>query len=169
MYQRAPVVTSSLVLIFVGLFSLIYPPSLLRLSQAYVGSPVGDKDLELRLEASEKFGYATTDYDAWESTSLGCGFRFNYNTDSSVLGNIISLDYGPLCNQEKGLDLYAVQGVEISTPYEDPAEANDTTHYEDAFNWCRFSDFDLLRHVVPLGHVDLTILGVSEEESLTTW
>ena len=99
MYQRAPVVTSSLVLIFVGLFSLIYPPSLLRLSQAYVGSPVGDKDLELRLEASEKFGYATTDYDAWESTSLGCGFRFNYDTDSGVMGNIISLDDGPLCNQ----------------------------------------------------------------------
>ena len=65
--------------------------------------------------------------------------------------------------------MYAVQGVEISSPYEDPAEANDTTHYEDAFNWCRFSDFDLLRHVVPLGYVDLTILGVSEEESLTTW
>ena len=98
MYQRSHVVTSSSVLIFVGLFSLLYPPSLLRLRKAYVGGPVGDKDLELRLEASTKFGYAPTDDDAWESTSQ-CGFRFNYNTETGVTGNIISPVNGSLCNQ----------------------------------------------------------------------
>lgn len=148
---------------------LLYPPSLLRLRQAYVGGPIGDKDLELRLEASETFKYVETKDDAWESTSEGCGFRFNYNTESGVSGNIISLDNARLCIQQKSLDLYAVQGVEISTPYEDPTEANDTDHWvDDYWYWYRFTYYDLLRHKIFLGTVYPETLGISGY-NLTTW
>lgn len=176
MYLRMPVVTSAMVIAFTGIFALVYPPQLLRVSQSYVGGPVGDKDLELRLEASDKFGYLAIDKDAWNSTSKGCGFRFNFNTQASVVGREVGLeDVAILCLQDKALDLYAVQGVEISTTYEDPSADNDTSHCveENGYElcWYRFSDVPLIRHSINLGEVNFETMGISSESvaTLATW
>lgn len=169
MYLRGPVVTSAMVFAFTGLFALFYPPSLVRVRQTYYGGPVGDKDMEMRLEASNMFGYYPANDDAWNSTSEGCGFRYNYNTETGVYGSERSLEDGQLCTQVKALDLYAVQGVEISTAYEDPDAAQDTTYCEEGpFCWYRFSSIPLLRHSFNLGDVDLDVLGVPLD-GLDTW